>query len=942
MHSMQMLTFFGTFCLIFLPIFAFSSDEKLSQDQQCIQPIEYIMNISAEVHNNSLNVNSRVKLNISCTDQKIRLYVKHYCNVIYDFNIITNIPRYNYSHWLYEPFSTKEGFIDIVLKDQYIEDFKIKQRKRDIQPGIYWITSKYNCILEKVATLIPYVPETKKEKYLILPRIPAEWIFPHWKNPAIKAAFTIQFNHTYNEIILSHMVGDKEIEEDHLYTVFRTTPIISTHLVATAVLQEYTDYYNYTFLLYHTRLAIQIRFQVKTDISYAVLLIQKFVTFIDDKKKNTTSVSYVHCVALPINSTNYKTIVTTGLVLFRDANIAYNREVDSIIKQATVTCLIVRGVLQEMFSEWLVTLKQSDSWFLEEFLTFYGVYLVDQLYNETLLKSIAIQTRRVGFEYTQAYIESDVFIQENLFVQNVTYSTMWKEKSFNIFSMINNFFYNKTVLYNSIFEEAIKLYSITKNTSSDTFNEQSILNILWENVRVVPAVHKNNRLKTINIKNVITSWITQHGYPVVQVTRNNDAQSLTIKVIDCIAVIQKELCDHKWWIPVIYVTISKNKSITHHYSYLDQERKDIVVSNIEEDDFIVITEQNGYRVNYDYKFWEKLGCFLKNGEPQNWDMYEVSDVTLAQILDDAFYFLIQNTKYNKHPVARMSNIDTFFNLAGNVLYVEIGYITWYPIFNALQYVSHLFPFPESAKIKDKAIEILNKFLEDTSHINVSENSIDTQLYHEALKWTCILGSSKCKKHLIDILKWHLQNPAQNKLLLSWQKWIYCQGVTLGLINDYMLFFKIQDIYLLQEKPNHFFHLLSCRGHNYKLEVRYAQEHTLGKDNDFVSIFFHIVAKHVKRFSSLDTILSQIQNKFPRPVGLLAVVNFSINHIYLDEDLETITKTVVVMVTNLINRYNLETPLFIHDVIMKKMVKRRRIIRSKKLLIRVVPEYVLHY
>ncbi|XP_020297912.1 uncharacterized protein LOC109862305 [Pseudomyrmex gracilis] len=290
----------------------------------------------------------------------------------------------------------------------------------------------------------------------------------------------------------------------------------------------------------------------------------------------------------------------------------------------------------------------------------------------------------------------------------------------------------------------------------------------------------------------------------------------------------------------------------------------------------------------------------------------------------------------------MSNIDTFFNLAGNVLYVENGYITWYPIFNALQYVSQLFPFPESAKIKVRAIEILNKFLKDTSHINVSENSIDTQLYHETLKWTCILNSSKCNKHLTDILEWHLQNPAHNKLLVSWQKWIYCQSVTLGIINDYMLFFTIQDIYLLQEKQNHFYHLLSCRGHNYRLEVRYAQEHTLGKESDFVSILFHIVARHVKRFSSLDSILSQIQNKFPRPVGLLAVVNFSINHIYSDEDLETITKTVLLLVTTLINRYNLETPLFIHDVIMKKMMKRRTIIRMKKIHIRDVPHYLLHY
>ncbi|XP_020286887.1 uncharacterized protein LOC109856246 [Pseudomyrmex gracilis] len=174
------------------------------------------------------------------------------------------------------------------------------------------------------------------------------------------------------------MVGDKEIEEDHFYTVFRTTPIISTHLIATAVVP--TEYIDYQYTSLHTRLTIHYRVQVNNESLYAVSLIKDFLSFMKKHKiKNTTLASYVQYVVLPINSTNYKTIVTTGLVLFRDANIAYNREVDSIIKQATVTCLIVRGVLQEMFSEWLVTLKQSDSWFLEEFLTFYGVYLVDQI-----------------------------------------------------------------------------------------------------------------------------------------------------------------------------------------------------------------------------------------------------------------------------------------------------------------------------------------------------------------------------------------------------------------------------------------------------------------------------------------------------------------------------------------------------------------------------------
>lgn len=61
------------------------------QDSFCIKPIEYVMNISVEVQSTSLNVNSRVKLNVSCIQQTIKIYVGH-CNVEYDFIINTNIP----------------------------------------------------------------------------------------------------------------------------------------------------------------------------------------------------------------------------------------------------------------------------------------------------------------------------------------------------------------------------------------------------------------------------------------------------------------------------------------------------------------------------------------------------------------------------------------------------------------------------------------------------------------------------------------------------------------------------------------------------------------------------------------------------------------------------------------------------------------------------------
>ncbi|XP_020294707.1 uncharacterized protein LOC109860196 [Pseudomyrmex gracilis] len=394
------------------------------------------------------------------------------------------------------------------------------------------------------------------------------------------------------------------------------------------------------------------------------------------KKRDVTPISHVQYIALSTNY-SYETIVTTGLVLFRDADIAYNKESDSFRKKIEVTCLVARSVIQEAFSNWLLTLKQSDSWFIEGFLTFYGVYLVDQIYSETLLMSIVVQTRRMVFEYTQAFTEYYYLIQDNPFLKTETFDKMWKQR--------------------------------------------------------------------------------------VQVKRENDTQFLEIMIQDCVTVKQKNMCAYKWWIPIIYVKISR-KTFSTNYVYLKPDGKSKFLANIEEDDFIIITEPNGYRVNYDRKSWENIALFLKSEKSEIGDASNLSDVTLAQILDDAFYFLIQNTKYIVPPAANSKNLDIFFNLASNVVRVKNSYIVWHSIFTTLQYISKIFPLPESAKIKDKVLEILNSFLEDLSHKNVSENTVSNQVYHEVLKWTCILGGLKCKDHVNAILLWHFEHPIQHRQL----------------------------------------------------------------------------------------------------------------------------------------------------------------------------------
>ncbi|XP_020297931.1 uncharacterized protein LOC109862317 [Pseudomyrmex gracilis] len=416
--------------------------------------------------------------------------------------------------------------------------------------------------------IFSYVDQTKKETYLILPRIPAEWIFPYWENPATKAKFTIRIIHEYSTTALSHMPGDRIVDKNKFYTLFSITPVMVTQLVAIVVVP-----YEYAIpIVLFDNVILATRFEVRKDILYASILIEDITIFLREKVKDVISASHVRYVALPINSSSYNTIVTTGLVLF--------------------------SVIQEMFSNWLVAFKQSDPWFVEGFSTFYGVYLSDQT---------------------------------------------------------------------------------------------------------------------------------------------------------------------------------------------------------------------------------------------------------------------------------------------------------------------------------KILKLLNIFLEDTSHKNFSENSISNQIYYEVVKWTCILDGVKCKEHVNAILKWHLENSVKNKLLPSWQKWIYCQSLILenGTFDTSDLWQNIEKIYSTDNKKEQLFELLSCYGHNIVQILREIEASLLTKRQS-VYVLFDSVTKYSKNVTLLNGITSRLHN-YARD-NLLAVVTFIINNTYSEENLKKIS--VGLLYNNLIDIYNIEKARFMLDIIMKKAENRR--------------------
>ncbi|XP_020279724.1 aminopeptidase N-like [Pseudomyrmex gracilis] len=941
---MQMLIFFGTICLICITGIASTSDEKLFQSSQCIHPIHY--DIFLEIQNTSLIVSSTVLLNVTCIKKSIRLQIGRYCN-IQEIDVQEDVPYTLPEFTRFEintlqSSSTKNRFKKVYITLIKYSCFKCFLPTTERLPisGIYTIHLVHKCKLEEVATVCTYRNETKMKEFLILPRIPSEWIFPYWENPATKAEFSIQIKHKDTETALSNMLVTKHrrYEPNIIYTIFDTTPLISTHLVAVGVVP------NDVSIILSGEGIVNISSRAINDTLYAHHLIKDISTII--QMQIFPRQHHTVYLILPVNFSYYENIVTTGLVLLSEGNIIYDKQ-DSIIREREVTCMIARNVIQEIFSDWLLMFKQSDSWFIEGFLTVYGIYLRDQYYNTSLLNSIVVQTRRTVFDYIEIG-RYDPSIQENsLILQNSTLAKLWREKAFGVFYMLNTVFVQDS-LYTSLFNAAVNLYHNTKKTSNYTYKTLSILNTLIRSKKFKTlSLYKFPFMKSTIFKNIISSWTAEIGYPVVHIGRNN--KHLMETIIDCFAVDHNKPCNRKWWIPVTYKQIlNTSVSIHRHVLKPDRRRFDIFLRNTNE--FVIVVDHPGYRVNYDRQSWKHIALFLKNGGAK---IAKLSDVTLAQLLDDAFYFLLQNTEYNENVVPEYSDLDTYLELASSIFHVNNSYTAWYPVFIALEKMSKMLPFPESTlsrNIKNKLLEMLNTVLADISHTYFRKNIDTHQIYHEVLKWTCILDGLKCKDHVNAILNWHVNYPAQTKLLPSWQKWIYCQGLILETVsfNTSALWQTIFNTYQTQQKQEEFFEFLSC---SRQYDKMYSFLVFLNGDSllpfegrvttrKSITVLFNLLSMHSKNDLALEIILFGLKNGIGRKMNILAIINCVINNIYSDDALSMITNNK--FVNTMLHNHRILNEPFILAAIKQKIRNRRSFLYNAKNIIQCIPYYVFNY
>ncbi|EFN67087.1 Aminopeptidase N [Camponotus floridanus] len=554
----------------------------------------------------------------------------------------------------------------------------------------------------------------------------------------------------------------------------------------------------------------------------ALLVANGLTVLLESKWPYIREIPEINHVTLP-NLLGEEEEIKLGFVLHRESDIIFNQE-DSEIRKTEITQLIGYKVAHEWFFH-IIDPSKWDPWLSKGLATFFGIYIADE-------------------KFPKYQVEDFFVVQMQHDVLHWNTKNTWPLKSrfnssFEIPRFIKASIMFRTlhhIFMKEIFQTGIQEYILAHYTGSDDF---------WNIAQ--SSLDKSSVEIKYNVKDRIANWGQLKYYPVINVKRNYNNNSLNISV---------ENFDTDIW---IYMNITTQTHynlrkylpavwLTPHISY-----HILNIDFINKNDWVLVNlQQIGcYRVNYDDENWNRLSKYLNSTYFKKIDVLD-----RAKIIDDTFHFLM---------TGRL-NFTVFLDIS-YYLWRDRDYIAWYPMFKNLEYVLGFFAFPESAPIKRMIMQPLIKILSKIRYPNFERSKINqgkgflTYLREETARWLCIIDYTDCLMKAYYKLKSYLSKRdtfLSNTIWTGWKEWTFCNGLKTANNNTWM---KVYYMYK-EEFNNDVLKFLACSQNNYIIRsyIRMMRSNFISKIAtvlDLINTFTSIVARHAKNDTIFDFIIKDL-------------------------------------------------------------------------------------
>jgi aminopeptidase N len=334
----------------------------------------------------------------------------------------------------------------------------------------------------------------------------AREVFPCIDEPGAKATFSLQLATAPNQTVLSNMpVSTQNEVNNKLVTAFETTPRMSTYLLAfvTGELQKKTA---------KTKSGVEVNIyatpaQPAVSMDFASDIAVRTIEFFDEFFGTPYPLPKSDHVALPDFTVG--AMENWGLITYRETTLLADPEIVGISSKHHIATVITHELSHQWFGNLVTMAWWNDLWLNESFAELMMFLSVDALepswniWNDFVTEMSISALRRDSIDGVQA-VQVDVNHPDEistLFDGAIVYA-----KGGRLLRMIQRY------IGNEAFQAGLKQYF------ADHAYKNTVGNDLWD------ALGKASGKQVAAIMN---TWISQSGYPVVTITRDNDHVTLS-------------------------------------------------------------------------------------------------------------------------------------------------------------------------------------------------------------------------------------------------------------------------------------------------------------------------------------------------------------------------------------------------------------------------------
>lgn len=606
-------------------------------------------------------------------------------------------------------------------------------------------------------------PDTKNEEWMISTQfspVDARRAFPCFDRPDMKANFSISIVRPMQfKMALSNMPksGSRRFRRGFIRDDFETTPKMPTYLVAFIVSNMVDSRLASQDSGLTPRVEIWTRPQFVGMTHYAYKMVRKFLPYYEDFFGIKNKLPKIDLVSVP--DFGFAAMENWGLITFRDSALLVPEDLQ--LASSSEHMQVVAGIIaHELAHQWfgnLVTPKWwDDLWLKEGFACYMSYKALEHAHPEfqsmdTLTMLEFKESMEHDADNTSHAISFDVRSTNDVrrIFDPISYS-----KGTILLRMLNSIVGD--VAFRSATRDLLKKFAYGNMDRDD----------LW--AMLTRHGHEQGTLpKDLSVKQIMDSWITQPGYPVVNVERRG--ADLVLRQERYLLPSKNTADQSTWFIPITFETdeLRKGDNIPTHWMRSEDEEELIVgnvfahSSNSDNVIYLNLNRQGYYRVNYDMTSWLAL---KKN-------FSTLPRITRAQLLDDALH--LSQAEYLTYDIPLTFLMELFDAVDDELLWIAAK-----PGLNYLIYNLKREPAYETFRAFMKFI-VRPAF--DHYGLHEPDNESHLQLKHRALVayFACKFNYDRCtQKAQMKFREW-MRDPKNNPIKPNLKSVIYCTSLAEG-------------------------------------------------------------------------------------------------------------------------------------------------------------------